>query len=136
MAADPARDEQHLVVFRARYNFIVLNLFPYTSGHLMVVPYQHAASLGEVPSETTAELMELTRLAEKHLRSVYRPDGINLGMNIGVSAGAGVAEHIHMHVLPRWSGDANFMSTIGETRVIPEELHVTWQRLREAFGRA
>lgn len=135
MAADD-HDEQNLIVHRATYNFVVLNRFPYTNGHLMVVPFAHAAELGGIEEAAAAELMQLMRLAEAHLRSIYRPDGINLGMNIGESAGAGIAGHIHMHVLPRWFGDANFMTTIGETRILPEELDVTGQKLRNAFQTA
>ena len=135
MAASPDRDEELLVVFRGKFNFIVLNRFPYTSGHLMVVPYIHTPDLAGIDAETAAELMELVRLSEGRLRALYRPDGLNLGMNIGESAGAGIAGHIHMHVLPRWSGDANFMTTVGETRVLPEELAVTWLRLRDALAR-
>lgn len=132
VAAD--RDQETLIVFRGRYNFVVLNRFPYTSGHLMVVPYVHVADLGSLDDETAGELMALTRASERHIRSIYKPDGLNLGMNIGESAGAGIAGHIHMHVLPRWRGDANFLSTIGETRILPEELEITWQRLSQAFA--
>lgn len=134
MAASPDRDEDSLIVFRGKHNFVVLNRFPYTSGHLMVVPYRHTPELAGIDAETAGELMELLRRAESSLRALYKPDGLNLGMNIGESAGAGIAGHIHMHVLPRWSGDANFMTTIGETRVLPEELAVTWARLRAAFA--
>jgi ATP adenylyltransferase len=126
-------DERNLIVFRAEFNFVVLNRFPYTSGHLMVVPYVHAAALSEIDAATCSEMMMLVRASEVHLRAVYRPDGLNLGMNIGHSAGAGIAGHIHMHVLPRWHGDANFMTTVGETRVLPEELEVTCKRVRAAF---
>jgi ATP adenylyltransferase len=128
------RDEEYLIVHRGDHNFVVLNRFPYTSGHLMVVPYRHVADLTGLDEAMASELMALTRQSEGHLRAVYRPDGLNLGMNIGESAGAGIAGHIHMHVLPRWTGDANFMTTIGRTRVLPEELSVTWRRLKEAFG--
>jgi ATP adenylyltransferase len=131
-AAD--RDEEFLIVFRGVHNFVVLNRFPYTSGHLMVVPYRHTADLAGIDDATAAELMALTRAAERHIRGLYRPDGVNLGMNIGESAGAGIAGHIHMHVLPRWMGDANFMTTIGQTRVLPEDLSVSWRRLRDAFA--
>jgi len=124
------------VVLRAERNFVVLNRYPYSNGHLMVVPYEHAAELSSIEAATAAEMMELTRAAEVHLRKVYRPQGLNLGMNLGESAGAGIAGHIHMHVLPRWTGDANFMTTIGETRVLPEELPVTWRKLRDAFAGA
>jgi ATP adenylyltransferase len=123
------KDAQNYILHRGKLNFILLNLFPYTNGHLMIAPYQHVATLEETPAETLAEMTRLTRQAEANLRTVYRPHGFNLGMNIGVSAGAGVADHIHMHVVPRWTGDANFMSTIGETRVLPEELPATYEKL-------
>ncbi len=132
--AAAGRDEETLIVFRGKRNFVVLNRFPYTSGHLMVVPYLHVPDLGGIDEAAASELMALTQAAERHIRRIYRPDGLNLGMNIGESAGAGVAGHIHMHVLPRWTGDANFMTTVGQTRVLPEELPVTWQRLRDAFA--
>jgi ATP adenylyltransferase len=131
--ADADNDTEALVVYRGEHNLVVLNRFPYTSGHLMVAPYRHASDLAGITDAAATELMALTRAAERHLRHVYRPDGLNLGMNIGESAGAGIAGHIHMHVLPRWAGDANFMTTIGETRVLPEELSVTWRRLKDAF---
>lgn len=123
------RDAENYIVYRGRLNFVLLNLFPYTSGHLMIAPYEHVASLTVAPQDTLVEMALLTQRAEINLREAYRPHGFNLGMNIGESAGAGVAGHIHMHVLPRWTGDANFMSTIGETRVLPEELPVTYERL-------
>lgn len=126
-------DQKHNIIFRGALNYIILNLFPYTSGHLMVVPYQHAASLVDVDEETTAELMELSKRALRALESEYHPHGFNLGFNLGQSAGAGVAEHIHMHVVPRWSGDANFLSVIGETRIVPEELENTYLRLKKHF---
>ena len=126
-------DEKSLIVFRGRHNFVVLNLYPYTNGHLMVVPYAHVDSLAETPVDTLMELMQIARRAEGALREVYAPQGINLGMNLGECAGAGVAGHIHMHLLPRWFGDANFMTVVGETRVHIEELPVTWRRLKEAF---
>jgi ATP adenylyltransferase len=129
-------DRETLIVHRAEHNFVVLNRYPYTSGHLMVVPYRHTADLAGIDDAAAAEMMALTRAAERHIRSVYRPNGLNLGMNIGESAGAGIAGHIHMHVLPRWIGDANFLSTVGETRILPERLEVTWQRLSEAFAQA
>lgn len=99
----------------------------------MVVPFEHASDLSAIDEATAAEMMALTRLSERHLRAVYKPEGLNLGMNIGESAGAGIAGHIHMHVLPRWHGDVNFMTTIAESRILPEELQITWQRLRAAF---
>ena len=123
------QDAQNYILHRGKLNFILLNLFPYTNGHIMIAPYQHVATLEETREEALAEMTRLTRRAEANLRAVYRPHGFNLGMNIGVSAGAGVADHIHMHVVPRWTGDANFMSTIGETRVLPEELPATYEKL-------
>jgi ATP adenylyltransferase len=99
----------------------------------MVVPYEHAASLGELRDETLVEMIRLGRDAEKHLREVYRPDGLNLGLNLGRSAGAGVAGHVHLHALPRWIGDVSFMTAVGETRVLPEDLEVTWEKLSRAF---
>ena len=128
-------DEENLVVYRGTYNYIVLNLDPFTSGHLMVVPFQHVALLDELDPATAGEMMELTRVATRHLREIYKPTGLNLGMNLGESAGAGVAGHVHMHVLPRWVGDTNFMTAVGETRVMPEDLSETWRKLRTAFNR-
>jgi ATP adenylyltransferase len=133
-AARSADDHAPLVVHRAKRNFVILNRFPYTSGHLMIVPYEHVPSLQGLADETLTELIRLARQSELHLRVLYRPDGLNMGMNIGHSAGAGIAAHVHLHVLPRWTGDAGFMTTVSETRVLPEDLEVTWKRLREAFG--
>jgi ATP adenylyltransferase len=128
------QDEENLVVYRGRHCYVLLNLYPYTNGHLMIAPYAHVDSLAAAPEAAAAEMMELARSAETALRRVYRPGGINLGMNLGECAGAGVAGHIHLHVLPRWFGDANFLSVVGETRVLVEELPVTWRRLRDAFA--
>ncbi len=122
-------------MYRGRHNFAVLNRYPYSSGHLMIVPFEHVASLSAAAEETAAEMMTLGRRAEECLREAYHPDGLNLGMNIGASAGAGVAGHIHMHVLPRWSGDVNFMTAISETRVLPEALETTYAKLKEACSR-
>ena len=129
----PDEDEQNFVVHRARHNLIVLNIYPYISGHLMIVPYEHAADLDAVAKGTTDELMDLAKRAQGVLREAYRPHGFNLGMNLGRAAGAGVADHLHLHVMPRWAGDANFMTTVGETRVIPEDLPMTYDRLRGRF---
>jgi ATP adenylyltransferase len=133
LMAAAGQDEETLIVHRGEHNFVVLNRFPYTSGHLMIVPYRHTSDLSGITDTAADELMALVRASERHIRSLYRPDGLNLGMNIGESAGAGIAGHIHMHVLPRWGGDANFMTTVAQTRVLPEELAVTWQRVKEAF---
>ena len=128
------RDEENLVVWRGARNFVLLNLYPYTTGHLMVAPYEHVARLEDAAAETVTDMMLITRMAEKHLRAIYRPEGLNLGMNIGKAAGAGIADHIHMHVLPRWTADANFMTTVGETRILPEDLAVSYQKLSRAFA--
>jgi ATP adenylyltransferase len=132
-ASHPAADEENLVVARGDLCFVMLNRYPYTSGHLMIAPYVHVSRLAGAPSETTAEIMAFTRRAEQVLESIYRPDGLNLGMNLGEAAGAGIEQHIHMHVLPRWKGDANFMTSVGQTRIIPEALEETYRKLREAW---
>ena len=121
------------VLLQAEHNFVCLNAYPYTSGHVMVVPYVRLDSLANLATAAAQEMIALAQRMETALRKVYRPDGINLGMNLGQAAGAGVAEHLHLHVLPRWFGDSNFMTATAETRVLPESLEVTWQRLREAL---
>ena len=128
-SGDRESDRESLIVHRAAHNFIILNRFPYTNGHVMVVPFQHVATLQDLTGETLTEMMHLARDCEKHLRAAYRPDGLNIGMNLGRAAGAGIAAHVHMHVLPRWTGDTNFMSVVGETRILPEDLQVTWEKL-------
>ena len=127
--ASESKDKENYVLLRAERNFVLLNRYPYTSGHVMIVPYAHVATLDEADPAALAEMMSLARRVETVLRAAYKPGGFNLGMNIGRSAGAGVADHIHMHVLPRWSGDVNFMTTVSETRVLPEDLDVTYQKL-------
>ncbi len=127
-------DRENLVVYRGQRNFILLNRFPYTSGHVMIAPYEHVDRLEAAATETLEELILLSREAERHLRAIYRPSGLNLGMNLGESAGAGIAGHLHMHVLPRWVGDASFITTVGETRVLPEDLGETWRKLHQAFS--
>lgn len=129
-------DEAGLILFRGRLNYVILNLFPYTTGHLMVVPYLHIAAFEELGADAATEMMELTQRAVGCLKQVYHPEGLNIGMNLGECAGAGIAEHLHMHVLPRWTGDANFMTTVGETRVMPEDLGDTWRRMSAAFHAA
>jgi ATP adenylyltransferase len=132
-AVEKDSDREYLIVYRGQLNFVILNLYPYTSGHLMIVPYEHTASLAQVSSDTTTEMMELAKIAQRALETEYRPEGFNIGMNLGKSAGAGVAEHLHLHVVPRWTGDANFVSIVGETRVLPEELATTYDRLKKHF---
>ncbi|GAC1433901.1 MAG: HIT domain-containing protein [Terriglobales bacterium] len=126
-------DEKAKIVFRGKHCFVVLNTYPYTSGHVMIVPFAHLDQLVRLPSEASSEMMALAQRLEGVLRELYKPDGVNLGMNIGKAAGAGVAGHIHMHVLPRWIADANFMSVVGETRVLPESLEGTYQKLKSAL---
>jgi ATP adenylyltransferase len=126
-------DTRMLVVLRGEKNFIILNRYPYTSGHVMVVPYAHVGDLGAVDPDTLAEMMQLAQRVQGALARVYRPEGYNLGMNLGRAAGAGVTGHLHLHVLPRWAGDANFMTVTGETRVEPEELSTTFEKLRRAL---
>lgn len=127
------QDEDNLVVHRGEFNFVVLNRYPYTSGHAMVIPKEHLATLEAAPAAVAGEMMRLTQRLEKELRGLYHPGGVNIGMNIGEAAGAGVAGHIHMHVLPRWVADSNFITVVGETRVLPEALSETWSKLRDAF---
>jgi len=128
-----ASDVEKFILHRAEFNFVILNIYPYISGHLMAVPYEHFSTLGEAPKAATDELMDLTKKCQVNLLKAYEPHGINLGMNLGKAAGAGVAEHFHMHILPRWEGDANFMTAIGETRTIPESLDTTYEKLKPYF---
>jgi ATP adenylyltransferase len=125
-----------LLVERSANSFVCLNAYPYGTGHVMIVPYAHLNSLAALPPETAQEMMATIQRVEVALRETYRPDGMNFGVNLGEAAGAGIAEHLHIHGLPRWSGDVNFMSVIGETRVLPESLDVTWKKLRAALGRS
>ncbi|HZQ18142.1 MAG TPA: HIT domain-containing protein [Terriglobales bacterium] len=127
-------DEEAKIVYRGKHCFIILNSFPYTSGHVMVVPFAHLDELQKLPKEAANEMMALSQKMEGVLRQVYSPDGINLGMNVGRAAGAGVAGHVHMHILPRWSGDTNFMTTVAESRVLPEALEETYRKLRAAVS--
>jgi len=126
-------DAKAHIVHRAQHCYIVLNTFPYTPGHVMVVPFAHLDELQKLPVEAAHEMMDLSQKMEQVLRQLYAPDGVNLGMNIGKAAGAGVAGHIHMHVLPRWVADANFVSVVGETRILPESLESTYGRIRAAL---
>jgi ATP adenylyltransferase len=134
-AAD-ARPDEPLVVHRAAESFVILNKFPYNNGHLMVVPRRHAGRLADLTRSEVEELFTLAQLAERVLGDVYRPHGFNMGLNLGRAAGAGVLDHLHLHIVPRWNGDTNFMAVVGETRVLPEELGETVARLRAAFAQA
>ena len=124
---------EHLVVYCGRQAFVLLNRFPYTTGHVMVVPNAHQPSLVQLDADTRSEMMELATQATQVIQEVYRPGGFNLGFNIGEAAGAGIIDHIHMHVVPRWNGDTNFMSSLGETRVLPEGLEDTYRKIKEAW---
>jgi len=126
-------DEKTFILHRAKYNYVILNIYPYITGHLMIVPFDHTADLESTAKEITDEMMDLTRKSTTALREVYAPQGFNIGMNIGSAAGAGIAGHLHQHIIPRWSGDANFITTIGETRVIPEDLQTTYAKLKDKF---
>jgi ATP adenylyltransferase len=132
-AARLGNDKAAWIVYRGVSCFVILNAFPYTSGHVMVVPYEHLDQLQKLPAKAAQEMMELTQRLDGILRELYLPDGLNLGMNLGKAAGAGIAAHIHMHVVPRWVADANFMSVIGETRVLPESLETTYDRIKAKF---
>lgn len=130
---DPGRDSENLILHRGRFNFIVLNLYPYTTAHALVVPYAHVAQLVELQAESMAEMMEMAQRLNSSIAAAYRPEGYNLGMNIGKAAGAGVADHLHLHFLPRWFGSSNFITVVGETRVLPEDLNTTYAKLASFF---
>ncbi|MFV9504118.1 MAG: HIT family protein [Oscillochloridaceae bacterium umkhey_bin13] len=131
--APPDHDPENLVLYRGTGCFVVLNLYPYNTAHLMVVPYAHTADFARLDPELAEELFALTQQSVAVIEQEYRPQGFNLGMNLGATAGAGIAEHLHMHVVPRWTGDSNFMPVIGQTKLIPEELSCTYGRLRSHF---
>jgi ATP adenylyltransferase len=133
-AVSADRDEETFIVLRGRKNYVILNRFPYTAGHVMIVPYAHTADFVHLEAETAAEIMQLAQRLQAALDAVYHPEGYNFGMNLGRSAGAGIAGHLHMHLLPRWTGDTNFMTTVGETRLEPEDLATTYAKLRRALG--
>lgn len=126
---DPAGDEEKYILKRAGFNFVILNIYPYGTGHLLIVPYAHIADIDKAEKQATDEMMDLMKRAQTALGECYAPDGFNLGMNLGKSAGAGVEGHYHMHVLPRWSGDVNFMTAIGQTRTVPETLRDTYEKI-------
>jgi len=132
MSGDEA--EKHgRILARGRHSFLCLNAFPYATGHVLIVPYRHVDSLASLPQDEAAELMALAQRVESVLRAVYSPGGMNFGLNLGEAGGAGIAGHIHMHALPRWIGDTNFMTVTADTRVLPEALDTTWTRIREAW---
>ena len=133
-ARDGAEDSERLLVHTTPLNIVLMNLYPYNSGHVMVAPRRHIATLGESTPEELGEMMSLARQLEGALKEVYKPDGVNLGMNLGRPAGAGVPDHIHLHLVPRWSGDTSFMTVVGQTRVIPEDPADGCTRLRPFFA--
>lgn len=130
---DPSRDREQFVLFRGVSNLVLLNRFPYTTGHAMIVPYAHQANFSDLKTGTLGEMMTLAQKLQKAVGAAYQPEGYNLGMNLGQCAGAGIADHLHLHVLPRWTGDTNFMTSVGETRILPEELSTTYDKLAPYF---
>lgn len=128
-----ADDEARLVLYRGARNFVIMNLYPYTSGHLMVAPYRHVGALADTDPEQWAEMAVVAKMCAAVLETAYRPEGFNIGMNVGECAGAGVRHHLHLHVVPRWCGDVNFMTTTAETRVLPEDIRDAYRRLRPLF---
>ncbi len=129
-----ADSAENLIAFRGNNAYVILNRYPYTSGHLMAIPFEHVSNLEELNAETRAEMMELTSRCTTILQKIYKTKSFNVGINIGEAAGAGVLGHVHIHIVPRWAGDTNFMTSIGETRVLPEALEDTYKRVREEFG--
>jgi ATP adenylyltransferase len=125
---------ENLIPYRGKLAYVILNRYPYTSGHLMVNPFQHISTLEDLDPETRAEMMELTTRCTVALRAIYNAQGFNIGVNMGEAAGAGVLGHVHIHIVPRWKGDTNFMSAVGQTRVLPEALEDTYKRVKNAFG--
>ncbi|HPB60149.1 MAG TPA: HIT domain-containing protein [Candidatus Saccharicenans sp.] len=128
-------DEKALILYRGQHNFVLINRYPYTTGHLMIAPYRHLAELDRAQPDILEEVARLVPATIRILKKVYRPHGFNLGMNLGQSAGAGVVNHFHLHLVPRWMGDSNFMPIIGETRIFCEDLLTTYQRLKPYFAR-
>ena len=133
-ALQNADSPDSLIVYRGKENFIILNRYPYNNGHLMIAPYEHLSNPVQARTEVVEEMMRLSQRVIKALESVYHPHGFNMGMNLGRSAGAGVESHYHMHILPRWDGDTNFMATVAETRVIPERFETTLSKLKPHFS--
>ncbi len=128
-------DQTNLIVHRAKYNFVILNKYPYNNGHLMVVPFKHTSNLGDLSKEEQSEMMEFGNHAISALKEAYKPEGFNLGMNLGQAAGAGIKDHLHLHIVPRWNGDTNFMPVIGDVKSMPEHLQKSFESLKIYFGR-
>jgi ATP adenylyltransferase len=132
--ADESKDEENMVVYRSEYCFVIINKYPYNNGHLMVVPNRHIKQLNDLAEVEMTDLFNIVKLTEKVIIKEYNPEGINIGINIGKAAGAGIDEHLHVHLVPRWNGDTNFMTTISETRVIPEDLNETYNLVKNQFN--
>lgn len=132
-AQPESEDKKNLILYRGKHNFIIMNLYPYNNGHLMVVPYKHTGDLCDLNDEESLEMMQLAQMALRVFKKAFNPEGFNTGFNLGKAAGAGIRQHIHFHVLPRWNGDTNFMPVIGETRVMPEHISDTYDKLRPLF---
>ena len=133
-AVASSQDDETLLVYRGKKMFVILNRYPYTSGHMMVVPYAHVAELKLCEPAALTEMMELAQRIETAFKTAYTPDGMNLGMNLGKAAGAGVVGHLHLHLLPRWLGDSNFMTVTAETRILPEDLKITYDKMKKALA--
>lgn len=130
------RDKDNLILYRSSHNLVMLNLYPYNNGHLMIVPYRHLFSITDLSDEETLDLMKMTQLSVNSLKAAFMPDGYNIGINIGKVAGAGIEEHLHLHIIPRWAGDTHFMAVLDEVRVIPEHVMSTYERLFPIFNKA
>lgn len=128
-------DRENLILHRGQNAFVMLNAFPYTNGHLMIAPYRHTAEIEELDDDTLLEINQLLGKCIRWIRAAYHPDGFNIGINLGSAAGAGIPTHIHWHIVPRWSGDTNYMTTVGEVRVLPQSLQDSYDRLKEAVDR-
>jgi len=133
MAQEMQDGAENLIAYRSGHAYVILNRFPYTSGHIMVNPFKHVSTLEELDPETRAEMMELTTNCTTILKKIYNPQGFNVGINMGEAAGAGIPGHVHIHIIPRWMGDTNFMTSVGETRILPEALEKTYERIRNEF---
>ncbi len=126
-------DEKRLILLRSEHAYVIMNAFPYSNGHLLVLPYRHIGDLAELTDDENLDIMRLAQKCKNALSEVFEPDGFNLGMNLGTAAGAGIADHIHMHIVPRWNGDTNFMPVLGDVKVIPEALETTYSKLKAAL---
>lgn len=128
-------DEKHLIVYRTKLSFVIINMFPYNNGHIMAVPNRHVACLSDLTNEERNDLFELTTLCERVIKKVYSPQGINVGINLGKAAGAGIDQHLHVHLVPRWGGDCNFMTSVGGVRVLPDDFERAYKLLKEQFDK-